>query len=278
MDKIAIISDIHGNYEALITVLKDIKRQQISEIYCLGDIVAKGTHQQECADLIRENCQVVIRGNCDQFFLEPTHSHPLSEADQKRIAWIQGKLRPGTRQYLLNLPYCYEFYLSGRLVRLIHAHPEFIYKSVGNVDLIENYYELFLPSANTVSDQRADLLSYGHIHTPFAQKIYNRIILNPGSVGDALDAVRNPAKDGDPRNTTVANYLILSGQLGSHDFSQKLTYEFISLPYDIDKELSSNTDNPEYTAYANEITQGHYRNPAKLQRYFEQRGINQHQI
>lgn len=45
MDKIAIISDIHGNLEALNVVLSDIKKRGINTIYCLGDIVGKGTHQ-----------------------------------------------------------------------------------------------------------------------------------------------------------------------------------------------------------------------------------------
>ena len=40
--KIAIISDIHGNLEALKSVLNDIKNRNIDKIYCLGDIIAKG--------------------------------------------------------------------------------------------------------------------------------------------------------------------------------------------------------------------------------------------
>ena len=66
--KIAIISDIHGNLEALNTVLEDIKKRNIDKIYCLGDIIAKGTHQQECVDLVRANCEVVIKGNCDEYY------------------------------------------------------------------------------------------------------------------------------------------------------------------------------------------------------------------
>ena len=50
MDKIAIISDIHGNLEALKSVLEDIREKNISKIFCLGDIIAKGTHQQECVN------------------------------------------------------------------------------------------------------------------------------------------------------------------------------------------------------------------------------------
>ena len=58
MNRIAIISDIHGNLEALKSVLNDIKKRDIDKIYCLGDIIAKGSHQQECVDLIRNSCEI----------------------------------------------------------------------------------------------------------------------------------------------------------------------------------------------------------------------------
>ena len=53
MTKIAIISDIHGNLEALETVLSDIKKRNIDRIICLGDILAKGRHFSECIKLVR---------------------------------------------------------------------------------------------------------------------------------------------------------------------------------------------------------------------------------
>ncbi|MDP6794618.1 MAG: metallophosphoesterase family protein, partial [Verrucomicrobiota bacterium] len=50
--KRALISDIHGNYEALKAVLDDIREQSITEIYCLGDIVGYGPNPCECLDKI----------------------------------------------------------------------------------------------------------------------------------------------------------------------------------------------------------------------------------
>ena len=68
MDRIAIISDVHGNLEALNAVLKDIKKRRITKIFCLGDIVAKGNHQEECVQIIKEKCEVSLMGNCDGIF------------------------------------------------------------------------------------------------------------------------------------------------------------------------------------------------------------------
>lgn len=62
----AIISDIHGNLEALEQVLADIKSQNISDIVCLGDIVGYGPNPRECIDLVMENCRACLLGNHDQ--------------------------------------------------------------------------------------------------------------------------------------------------------------------------------------------------------------------
>ena len=52
--KIAIISDIHANLEALKSTLEDIKKRKVDKIICLGDIIAKGVHPKECIELIKE--------------------------------------------------------------------------------------------------------------------------------------------------------------------------------------------------------------------------------
>ena len=65
MEKIAILSDIHGNIIALESVLDDIKKRGITRIFCLGDIVFKCNHPDLCVDRIKEVCEVVLLGNSD---------------------------------------------------------------------------------------------------------------------------------------------------------------------------------------------------------------------
>ncbi len=278
MDRIAIISDIHGNLEALKSVLDDIKKRDIDKIYCLGDIIAKGSHQQECVDLVRNSCEVIIKGNCDEYFTSDTDLTNKSEEEINRINWNKSKIDNDTAKFLNNLPFCYEFYMSGRLVRLIHAHPQKIDKFAGNIDKLERLYELLLPSENTISDKKADILIYGHIHTPYLQKIYNRFIINTGSVGNAIDVFRNDDKDGNVKNTTVANYLIISGVLNSSDINEPISYELVNVSYDIDKELSDNSDNIEFDSYSEELKKGKYRDMTKIYNSFEARGIDKDKI
>ena len=278
MDKIAIISDIHGNLEALKVVLKDIKERNIEKIFCLGDIVAKGTHQEECVNLVRENCDVILKGNCDDYFTSKIDRETKPEIELKRIDWINSKLSDESKNFLKSLPYSFEFYLSGRLVRLFHATPNKINGFVGNIDTIDRLYSLFLPSKNTISNKKADVVVYGHIHTPFIQRIYNRTIINSGSVGNAIDVFRNEEKDADVRNTTLANYVILSGKYDSKDINEKISFEIVSVPYDIEKELKENEDNIEMESYEEELRSGKYRNMEKIYKSFELRGIETDKI
>lgn len=276
MDKIAVISDIHGNLEALQTILADIKQRNIKRIFCLGDIIFKGTHSEECVNLVRESCDVVIKGNCDSFFTKDLEIMATTEEQKRNISWTQKNLSLKSIEYLQNLPYCFEFYLSGRLVRLFHATPAQIDVLVASYDTLDSYYSMFLPSKNTLSQNRADVVIYGHLHTPFMQKIYNRILLNPGSVGNSLDLYRNPDKDGNVKNTTVANYLLISGVYNSKDWNESISYEFISVPYDIKNELT-NADAID-AVYQEELENGKYRNMDRIYKNFETKGVNRDKI
>jgi len=274
MEKIAVISDIHGNLEALNKALEDIKKRGINKIICIGDIIAKGTHQNECVDLVKDNCFVVLKGNCEEFFSNPEHDITASEVDIKRAKWVRSKVTSDNLLYLRNLPFSYELYISGRLVRFYHAHPKIIDKNISNIDNLENLYDLFLPSENTISNKKADVIVYGHIHTQYMQRIYNRTIINTGSIGNSLDVIRNDNKDGDIKNTTCVNYLIIEGNIGSHNMDDNISYEFVNLSYDIEKELSTNTDNIEFESYKEELINGKYRNKDKINKFFESRGID----
>ena len=274
--KIAIISDIHSNLEALKTVLNDIKKRNIDEIICLGDIVSKGINTKECIKLIKENCHIVIKGNWEDS-LNKTDSI-TDETKKNRINFVLSKITDKELNYLSSLPFCHEFYMSGRLIRLFHSHPEIINELIGNIDRIDRYYELFLPSEYTISNLKADVVIYGHIHVQYMQKIYNRIILNTGSVGNSIDLYRNSNKDGNVKNTTLANYLIIKGNYNSKEFDE-FSYEFVNIQYDIDKELDSNKENFEFDTYKNELLTGRYRDEAKiLEKYCPIRGIDKDSI
>jgi predicted phosphodiesterase len=59
----AIVSDIHGNLEAFTAVLEDIRKREVDEILCLGDVVGYGPNPIECIELAMEHCKWVLCGN-----------------------------------------------------------------------------------------------------------------------------------------------------------------------------------------------------------------------
>jgi len=76
----ALISDIHGNLEALQTVLADIETRSVDRIVCLGDIVGYGPNPVECVDLVAERCEWSLIGNHDFGVLyEPTNFNQAAE-------------------------------------------------------------------------------------------------------------------------------------------------------------------------------------------------------
>ncbi len=85
----ALISDIHSNLEALQAVLADIGKCNITEIYCLGDIVGYGPNPRECIDLVM-SCKVVLLGNHDQgAMFDPDGFNPSAE---RAIFWTRSQL------------------------------------------------------------------------------------------------------------------------------------------------------------------------------------------
>ena len=89
----AIISDIHGNLEALERVIADIKELGISEVYCLGDIIGYGPNPRECIDIIMESCQVTILGNHDQAALFDPEG--FNTGAERAIFWTRSQLESG---------------------------------------------------------------------------------------------------------------------------------------------------------------------------------------
>ncbi len=85
----ALISDIHGNLEALQAVLEDIRQQGVTEIYCLGDIIGYGPNPRECIDLVLD-CQACILGNHDQGALFDPEG--FNSGAERAIFWTREQL------------------------------------------------------------------------------------------------------------------------------------------------------------------------------------------
>jgi diadenosine tetraphosphatase ApaH/serine/threonine PP2A family protein phosphatase len=115
----AIVSDIHGNLEALEAVLADIGRRKVDALYCLGDFVGYGASPNECIDRLRPLIEGAVAGNHDLAAcgrLKLGYFNPDAAAAAR---WTDSALTPGNRAYLEGLPYSV---LWGG-ARVVHASP-----------------------------------------------------------------------------------------------------------------------------------------------------------
>ncbi len=242
MDKIAIISDIHGNIPALQSVLEDINQRDIETIYCLGDIVGKGPESSHAVDIIREQCKYVIKGNWDDFITKPN--------ELSTIKWHQAQLTNNQKQYLDELPFSTEFFMSGRFIRLFHASPRSVYERIQPWDSIEQRLSLFENSnmtENIVGERTPDVICYGDIHNAYIQNFEGKTLCNVGSVGNPLEI-------------TQSSYVILEGSYNDREASS-FSIQFIRVPYDIDLsiELAKKANMPDIEPYIKELKTARYR-------------------
>ncbi|MBS7021598.1 MAG: metallophosphoesterase family protein [Firmicutes bacterium] len=207
MDKIAIISDIHGNLEALKTVLEDISERGIQHVFCLGDTIGKGLHSYECMQLVKKHCEVVIRGNWEEAYdevkpqLYVSHQFKENHLEEKAFAEMEQEIQ----EFLFS----YEFYLSGNYVRIFHSTPTNTTDSIFQLNSVWIKYPMFLPSEKTQTKNRADIVVYGHTHICYSEYLYHRLLINAGSVGNGINLIENKEKNADSNLTTMAHYLIL---------------------------------------------------------------------
>lgn len=91
--KIAVISDIHGNLEALNKVIKDIKKSGIGRIICLGDVVGYGPDPGACLDkLLEQNDIIFIMGNHESMILKETTDERCSNLGKTSHKWTERML------------------------------------------------------------------------------------------------------------------------------------------------------------------------------------------
>ncbi|WP_338540563.1 metallophosphoesterase family protein [Paenibacillus tundrae] len=239
MERIAIVSDIHGNMTAWEAVLNDIRSRGLKRIFCLGDLVGKGPDPVQVVDRVRETCEQVVRGNWDELV--------AVNRDNENFTWQADKLGQERLDYLANLPFSHQFELSGRTVRLVHASPQSVYHRVQPWDELDKRIAMFDAPANEPELGQADIIGYGDVHNAYLQHLNGKVLFNVGSVGNPLDIPQ-------------ASYCILEGE-SNRDINQAINIQFVRVPYDIEQEVrvAQQAGVPALELYIREIRTGVYR-------------------
>jgi hypothetical protein len=251
MGRIALISDLHGNIDALTAVFDDIGRRGADKVFCLGDIVGYGACPAECLDLVAERTEFCICGNHDQaVFYEPANFNISAE---RGAYWTQQvfddeskkSLRDRRWEFLGRLPVKFEYH--GML--FCHGSPrrpvnEYLFAE----DVYTNPHKILANFERLEEHHR--LCFVGHTHVPgvFLDDPYfdpptelgdgkyevaddEKAIINVGSVGQP--------RDRDPR----ASYVLIHEmdapeEAWRHDGRgnyPKTTVEFVRVEYDVER-------------------------------------------
>ncbi|MDP1677923.1 MAG: metallophosphoesterase family protein [Bacteroidota bacterium] len=209
--KIAIISDIHGNLEALNAVLAKIDDLNIQSIYCLGDIVGYGPSPNECVELIRSRNIPSIAGNHDKAVTGELSIESFSQMAKAGVLWTKSIITEENEEYLLNLPYS----IQEHDIVFVHSspdHPEEFRYLLSPEDARESFDYFSNP-----------LCVVGHTHRPvvfcedYTTKEIRRdkkFIVNVGSVGQPRDG------------NWKACFIIMD--------TEQYTIEFIRVEYDVE--------------------------------------------
>ena len=173
--KTLLISDIHGNYEAL---KKVISLENWDKIYCMGDIVDYGPSNQECIDLIRKKADLVVRGNHDNavaFNMDCGCGYEIKELSQEVRKITVEDVNQKSKEFLGNLPITDD--RNDHL--LVHASQNDLFKYL-KPDTPEEEFEEF-------KDVGQELIFLGHTHLPMDREINGKRFINPGSLGQPRD-------------------------------------------------------------------------------------------
>ena len=181
--KIAIISDIHGNYEALRALPDDC-----DELWVLGDLVNYGPQPGEVVEFVRRKAALVVRGNHDDaaaFDRDPRCSVMFRRAAEETLKYTGSVLSGEQKRYLGELSLFTKVRRGNWTFFLCHAVPS-------------NPLYAYCPATSKTWPKECDeagtnFLCVGHTHVQFFREEGNRIVVNPGSIGQS--------KSGNPRAT-----------------------------------------------------------------------------
>ena len=110
--KIAVISDVHSNKDALNAAFVDMEKRGVDKIICLGDIVTKYIYPREVVEALKTSCDFLVKGNCDQ-----------NVVNNQNYKYARSKLGLENIEFLDSLPIVVQKKYQNILCNFFHATP-----------------------------------------------------------------------------------------------------------------------------------------------------------
>ncbi len=175
--RIAVISDLHGNMDAVERVWDTL--HDVDRIICLGDMIGIGPHPRKVLERAMDEPRLTwVMGNHELNTRDGTELGPLEEIQRKpHHDWVRGDI--GDMVNELEAPFFIRERIGKRSAVLMHRHPEDCFSKVP-------YFDRPFPSVmdEFYSDVDADMFFFGHTHVPlYLRGEQGRTYINPGSIG-----------------------------------------------------------------------------------------------
>jgi putative phosphoesterase len=171
--KAVIISDIHGNLEAIRSL-----PESFDELWVLGDLVNYGPDPADVVEFVQSKATLVVRGNHDHavgYGEDPRCSAPFREMAEAMMRYTRSVLSGPQRKFLRSLPMTSGRNADGVRIKLCHATPSDPLFAYCGPDSPQWEREVELAGA--------DMLLVGHTHLPFVRRFGKQQVVNPGSLG-----------------------------------------------------------------------------------------------
>ncbi|WP_084731000.1 metallophosphoesterase family protein [Microvirga vignae] len=220
--KVALISDIHSNLEALQATLEAISTQEVDYIVCLGDIVGYNANPTECIELLRQRNVTCVAGNHDRAVTGQITTKGFDYTAKRAVAWTRNCLSNEAVEYLAELPV--ELSIPNELVAVHGAlHPKTGRETV-RLDSDARRRQSF--EALLTHHSKARVCAFGHTHQLGIFELHNGVVqmLTGDQVSLRNDAwyLVNPGSVGQPRTADRrSTYLILNS------FQKKITAHYV---------------------------------------------------
>lgn len=167
--RIAVFSDIHGNLQALRTVLERIKEKKADAAVFLGDIFQRGNEETECLDLLKSNGTVCLKGNCELYAEHGVDIDPDVEYLRDYYDGIRKKLTVEQMQFIRQMPLSCETDCHGHRIRFSHFLFSDIHSAYPFLPLSSLKNGVFDRACKNEEISKYDLVVIGHSHRDFVK-------------------------------------------------------------------------------------------------------------
>lgn len=181
--KIGICSDIHSNKPALESVLEDMEKQEVDIKVCLGDIVGYNAWPKETLEMVQNNFDYTVQGNHDRNVKTP-ENYTENKMAYEGLKHSQNELSEKQIQWLDKLPLQQTVTFDGTKYLLVHEHPDSSTLGTRESYVFPRHFSSILPHINGTD---TDGIFLGHTHIRHTMEFNNKLVHNPGSVGQPRD-------------------------------------------------------------------------------------------